>query len=413
MPYKFPKDFLWGASTSSHQVEGNTYNQWTIWEKENADKLAKQGGIKLPSMLSASPVENPYTKDPNNYISGRAVDHYRLYEQDFDIIKKLNLNAYRFSIEWSRIEPEPGKWDQKEIVHYQQYISGLKERNIEPVLTIWHWTLPVWFTAMGGFEKKENIKYFERYASKIVEEFNVKYIIILNEPNSYTFFSYQFGIWPPEVKSSLMTIKVYYHFALAHKAVYKIIKQNKSDALVGIAANIFDAKPTSPHNPINAIEISLGNYINNWWFLNRVKNQLDFIGLNYYFTNYNDWKLQSKNPESPVNDMGWYMDPGNIYTVLKDLDSRYRKPIIITENGLADTNDKYRKWWIKETIDSMNQAIKEGVDLRGYLHWSLLDNFEWDHGWWPKFGLVAVDLKTMKRSIRPSAEWFARQINKL
>jgi beta-glucosidase len=151
-------------------------------------------------------------------------------------------------------------------------------------------------------------------------------------------------------------------------------------------------------------------YIGNWWFLDRIKDSLDFIGLNYYFTEYRNWWGKTANPKSPINDLGWYMEPSGIYPLLIKLWNRYKKPIIITENGLADAKDTHRQWWLQETIQALQKALADGVDLRGYLHWSLLDNFEWAYGWWPKFGLVAVDRETMRRTLRPSAKWLAKTI---
>ena len=145
--------------------------------------------------------------------------------------------------------------------------------------------------------------------------------------------------------------------------------------------------------------------------MHRINKYQDFVGFNYYFTDYYKG-FKRVNPKVPVNDLGWYMEPEGIYPLLLRLWSRFKKPIIITENGTADQDDEYRQWWISETIVAMERAISEGVDLRGYFHWSLLDNFEWAYGWWPKFGLVSVDRTTMKRQVRKSAVWYSSQINR-
>ncbi len=151
----------------------------------------------------------------------------------------------------------------------------------------------------------------------------------------------------------------------------------------------------------------------NWWFLNRVREQLDFIGINFYSTHYISWLWKEKNPDNPHNDLGWYMEPSAIYDVLVKTADRYGLPMIITENGLADAGDKQRQWWLEQTIAAMQRALAKGVPLKGYLHWSLLDNFEWAYGWWPEFGLVHVDRKTMKRSVRSSAKWFGSEIKRI
>ncbi len=409
---KFPRDFLWGASTAAHQVEGNNDNQWTQWEFGHAEKWAKEAPDKLKNLENYSSILSSIS-DPANYISGQGIEHYKLYKQDFDLLGQLNMNAYRFGVEWSRIEPSEGQWDIQAINHYKNYINELISREIEPILTIWHWTMPNWFTEKGGFENKANIKYFERFSAKITEELaeNIKYIIILNEPNVYASHGYYLAIWPPGGKSVFRSFKVFYNLSLAHKAAYRTIKSLNPNLRIGIAAQLSDSHPIDNQLATKAV-VRARNYIWNWWFLNRIIKQLDFIGLNYYFTEYYNWRQQPKNPDTPLNDMGWYMEPRGIYNLLIELNKRYHKPIIITENGLADGKDKYRKWWIKETLIAMQKAIEDGVKLVGYLHWSLLDNFEWNSGWWPKFGLVAVNRKYMKRTIKPSAKWFASEIKK-
>ena len=154
-------------------------------------------------------------------------------------------------------------------------------------------------------------------------------------------------------------------------------------------------------------------YFWNWWFLKRIRKYQDFVGFNYYFADYYKG-FKVSNPQFPLNDLGWYMEPEGLYPSLLRAWAHFKKPIIITENGVADMHDQYRQWWIEETIIAMERAISEGIEIKGYFHWSLLDNFEWSFGWWPKFGLVEVDREHgMKRTIRPSAKWFAERIKKL
>src|SRR3990167_2614687 len=190
---------MWGASTASHQVEGNNYNQWTVWELANAKELAKKAAdpdYADPSRntsLSQSPHWNEIKKlatNPENYVSGKGINHYNLYKEDFDIAKKLNLNSFRFSIEWSRLEPEEGKWNEAEFKYYKEYINELSKRGLEPLLNIWHFTLPVWFEQKGGWEKRSNIQYFNSLVSKVAEELldKVNYVITINEPNVYAGF---------------------------------------------------------------------------------------------------------------------------------------------------------------------------------------------------------------------------------
>lgn len=195
MIYKFPKDFLWGSATSAHQVEGGNRNDWTEWEMKNAERLSKESGGKYP---------------PENYISGQACDHYNRFREDFDIAKSLNQNTHRFSIEWSRIEPEEGEWNEKEIQHYQEVINALRERGIEPFVTLWHWTIPVWMRNKGGMESKEFPKYFTRFCEYVVKNIKgVNFWMTLNEPTSVIFNSYLRGTWPPQKKSATSALKVY------------------------------------------------------------------------------------------------------------------------------------------------------------------------------------------------------------
>jgi beta-glucosidase len=403
----FGPDFLWGASTAGHQVEGGNHDQWTVWELENAAQLAKTAHQRLGWLPDWPKIETK-ASEPKNYISGRGVEHYKRYKKDFELLKELNLNAFRFSVEWSRLEPEPGDWDAAAIEHYHDYIDELLARGIEPVLNIWHWTMPVWFTNLGGFAKKSNLKYFENFVQKIADEYGhkVRYIITINEPNVYASFGYLTGEWPPNEKSWPTFLTVYWNLTRAHNRAYKILKKNCPKLQIGVAAQLANVQAKRPHNIIDEAMTKWMRYFWNWWFLNRIKRRQDFIGLNYYFTDYYKG-IKALNPKLPLNDLGWYMEPEGIYPLLLRTWVRYKKPIIISENGVADENDQYRRWWLEESMVAMERALSEGVDLRGYLHWSLLDNFEWAYGWWPRFGLVAVDMRDMKRTIRPSAKWWA------
>lgn len=412
---KFPRDFLWGSSTSGHQVEGGNHDQWTVWELSHAAEQAKTAQKRYGHLPNWDKIKKQ-AQDPANYVSGRGVDHYNRYEEDFKLLKKLNLNSYRFGIEWSRLEPEEGRWDEAEIEHYRQYLEKLKEMDIEPVLNIWHWTVPFWFANKGGFRKGSNLHYFERFVRKIGEEYGhaVRYVITLNEPNNYVSFGYLVGSWPPGEKNFYSASWTYWNLVRAHRRAYKILKRQHPEMQIGIANQLANIQAKRPHNFFDEISTKLMRYFWNWWFLRRVRRQQDFIGFNYYFTDYYTGLFKRENPKTPLNDLGWYMEPEGLYPLLLRIWTRYKKPIIITENGVADADDQYRRWWIEETIVAMERAQSEGVKLKGYFHWSLLDNFEWGDGYWPKFGLVEVDRKKgMARTIRPSAKWFADYLGKL
>ena len=289
----------------------------------------------------------------------------------------------------------------------------MHKRGLEPFLNIWHWTMPVWFTNIGGFEKKKNLKYFDRFVKKIAEELlvDVNYVLVLNEPLVYATMSYLSGDWPPSLKRPIKTIIVLINLTRAHKLAYRNLKARKPLIKIGIAAHITNFK-TAKNNFVGRTVVKTSNYFWNLWFLNRIEQQLDFIGINHYFTNYfKNWKFNN-NPDHPLSDMGWYMEPSSLNMAIDNMWSTYKKPIIISENGLADRNDKNRKWWLEETFASLKKSKNSGVDLIGYLHWSLLDNFEWAYGWWPNFGLISVDRENMKRTKRKSSEYYSSFITK-
>ncbi|HDH07473.1 MAG TPA: glycoside hydrolase family 1 protein, partial [Candidatus Moranbacteria bacterium] len=231
---KFPRGFLWGAATSSHQVEGGTKNQWSEWEKENANKLVKLAEAKWQDWQKN---KFPEMFNPQNYISGQACDHYNRYEEDFNIAKELGHNVHRFSIEWSRVEPEEGKFDEKEIEHYRNVIKALRERGMEPFVTLWHWTNPLWLEEKGGCESKKFSFYFSRYAKFVAENLkdDVKFWITINEPTSVIASAYMQNSWPPQKKSLIAAWKLYRSFARAHIEAYKAIHSVSKKSKVGFA----------------------------------------------------------------------------------------------------------------------------------------------------------------------------------
>lgn len=397
---KFPDGFLWGAATSAHQVEGNNYNDWSEWEKKNAEKLAREARTKYAKWQRE---KFPEMFEPANYISGAAADHYNRYESDFDIAKSLRHTAHRFSIEWSRVEPEEGKWDEKEIEHYRDVARTLRARGIEPFVTLWHWPLPIWLSAKGGWESPDAIDCFERYVRKIVLPLrdDVHFWITINEPEIYAINTHLKGIWPPQKKSMAGYFRCVQTLIRAHKRAYHAIKESSHHASVGTARDIvyFDR-----YN-IKIIDSIFRKPLDWWWnyyFFNKFKRHQDFIGVNSYFRK----KIGLKSAQN-MSDMGWGLYSKTLYHSLIGL-KKYKVPIYVTEHGLADADDSRRAQFIKESLRYLHTAIEGGVQVKGYLHWSLFDNFEWDKGFWPRFGLVAVDFKTQKRTIRPSAYEYAK-----
>ncbi len=371
----FPAGFLWGAATSAYQVEGGI--EKADWSK--------------------------------NFPAGKACNHYHLYEKDFTLLKKLNLNAYRFSIEWSRVEPEPGRWDKKTIKHYRTYLEKLKEKKIKTMVTLHHFTTPLWVAKQGGWADKKIVNYFPRFAQKIFKEYKdlVDFWVTINEPVSvYALMSYLTGEWPPQKKNPVLFLKVVKNEIRAHKKIYKSFHEKNPDCKVSVAKNNTYFEPFSS-SLLDKMPAFLARYFSNLFFLEQVKNQLDYIGLNYYLHARLKFPGRVRNENKTTTDMGWEVYPEGIYHVLKEL-KRFDLPIHITENGAADRKDRIRKEFIKKHLFWTHRAIKENVDVRGYFHWSLLDNFEWAHGFTPRFGLAEVNYKTMERKLRGSAHYYAR-----
>ncbi len=397
----FPKNFYWGAGTSSHQVEGNTKNDWGEWEPRTADARAKNSKNIFWWNPNWKKFEQEAT-NPKNYIAGIACDHYNRFREDFDIAKKLHHNAHRFSIEWSRIEPEEGKWDEKEIEHYREVIHALREHGMEPFVTLLHFYIPQWLAKEGGITSKKFPEYFARYAKKMAEEFGfeVTFWVTLNEPDIHAGYAYLKGAWPPQEKCPRLFLLSLFRLAAAHRLAYTAIKQRFPGAQVGIAKHqiYFEmARPTF----INHLLKALADWGWNSFFINRIKDHQDFIGLNHYNRNVIDNGF-NKNPNKEQTDFGWEYHPESLYHALVEL-TRYGKPIYITENGIADASDEMRQRFIPEALTALHRAIEAGVDVRGYFYWSLLDNLELAHGFWLRFGLVHVDYATQTRTIRPSA----------
>ncbi len=377
---KFPKKFLWGAAVSSYQVEGGIDN--CDWSE------------KFPA--------------------GKACDYYNQYEKYFDLAKELNQNAHRFSLEWSRIQPSEGKFDREAIEHYRRMLLALKERKIKSMVTIWHWTIPAWFEEMGGWRNPKAAEYFARYAKFVAEELDdlVDYWITLNEPMIYVSFGYILGIFPPHKRNLLSSFSVLLNLAEGHKKAYKIIHEINKNALVSIAENCAYAEPQNKNSFFDKSATFLWEYLRTFMFFDLIKEYLDYLGINYYFhdkVKFTPFKFpffNRANENKIVSDLGWEIYPEGIYHVIMHL-KKYNLPIYITENGLADAKDANRLKFIEEHLKWMHKAIEDGVDVKGYMHWSLIDNFEWTFGFSPRFGLMEMNYKTMEAKIRPSARRYA------
>ncbi len=392
MSYKFPQNFYWGAATSAHQIEGNTVNDWSVWEMSMS---------RRESLMQAG-------KDPDEFVSGVSCDSWNQFEVDIDCLKQLGVNSYRFSIEWSRVEPKRGEFDQKVLERYAGFIRRLKEEEIEPFVTIWHWPMPLWVRDQGGWLNKDTIDDFVKFSEQVMKALKdeVRFWITINEPIVYASNSYLTGQWPPQQKSPRKMIRVVRNLAKAHNKTYKALKEIDPTAQIGLSKHNIHFSAKQPFI-INQIFVAAMSYLWNDWFLNRVKRHQDFIGLNYYFHNSVDFKFGKH--DQIKSDIGWDLVPEGLYKVLKGL-KKYKKPVYITEHGLADKDDKHRAWYINESLKFAHQALQEGVDLQGYFHWSLLDNFEWADGFFPRFGLFEIDFNTCKRKARPSVAAYRKII---
>ena len=363
MPVKkksFPKGFLWGSATSAYQVEGGNLN--SDWEALFSSK------------------------------AGAACDHYRRFEEDFDLVKSLNQNAHRFSVEWARIEPEKGRFDEREVEHYREVLQALRQRGIWPLVTLHHFTNPLWVFKRGGWENPATPSYFASYVRYLVTHLAdlCDFWITVNEPTVSAAEGYLWGRWLPGKHDPLSAAVVLKHLLQAHQLAYPIIHNIQPDARVGLAHALTPLKVPGT----DRVFLHLDRRSIKW------AGKQDFIGVNYYRSIGGVINL-------PKSDLGWAIYPQGLYQVLNQLKGT-GLPLYVTENGIADADDDQRADYIADHLFAVWRALREGADVRGYFHWSLLDNFEWAKGFEPRFGLVEVDYQTMERRIRSSARVYAR-----
>lgn len=392
----FPPGFHWGSATAAYQVEGGIQNNW-----------------------SAAGLD-----------AGAGVAHWTRYEEDFAAAAEMGQSLYRLSIEWARIEPRPGEFDAAAVAHYRRMLQSLQAKGIQPMVTLFHFTVPTWFEARGGWTVAENSQYFTRFVSHVSRELGdlVYYWNTVNEPVVYAFKSFDEGSWPPFKKDRNLALRVVKHLILAHGEAYRTIHAQDTLASVGFAKNITLLQPNWPLNPMDQLMTSLQSYLFNETFWEAIENgqlafrvpglepiviaynerlhkSMDFIGINYY-TRYliTASGAQRTQPGVPVSELNWELYPEGLLQVLRLANKhaqRLRVPIIITENGLADAEDQLRPGFLLAHLQAVWQAIQEGIPVQGYLHWSLLDNFEWAEGYEHKFGLLDA-----QRQWRPSAHLY-------
>lgn len=336
---------------------------------------------------------------------GKACDFYNRYESDLDIAKSLNLNTFRFSVEWARIEPEEGKFDEKELEHYRALVKAVRERGMEPFVTIWHFSLPMWFVDAGSFGRKNAPQIFARYAAKVTEAFgsDVRFYITMNEPMVWLgehgrIMGASPGFWP----NPFMGLRYLSQLEKSHREAYRAMKQVNKDAQIGIAKHNLAFVGTNIFGKSVAV---LSRYFWNRAFFSVASAPQDFIGLQFYQRIYY-WQSAKERREVRRSDIGWQMHPGAVYEILMEA-AQDKLPIYITETGVADAKDQYRSWFIYETLKSVHRACEDGACIKGYLHWSLLDNYEFTFGFRMRFGLVEVNHETQERKVRESAKKYA------
>jgi len=413
----FPKDFIWGVATAAHQVEGyNTSNQWYLWE----------------STVDAN--GNPMIA--RRQLSGMACDHWRKYPQDIGLMKELGVKSYRFSVEWSRIEPAEGIFDTLAIRHYRDVCDSLIASGLIPMVTLHHFTNPIWFEKKGAFEKMENVADFVRFTEVVYLALNdrVKWWCTINEPAVYVVGGYFQGNMPPGKKDPQLAAVVLRNILEAHVQAYWKIKSlpGGNEVKVGLVKNMTQMDPYRKWHLGDWVFANLIDGVFNGTTLNflktgkyrfnmptmakltgenpKAKGSMDFIGLNYY-SHYNykfsfnlDKAFQAKLlPGEVKTDMDYASYPEGFYRAIKTV-AQFDVPIIITENGVADATDDRRALFISQYLYAVSKAISEGYDIRGYYYWSLMDNFEWSLGYDMKFGLYSVDWPTQTRTLREGAK---------
>lgn len=368
------------------------------------------------------------------------------YRDDFDLARSLHQNAHRLSVEWSRIEPREGEWNADAIAFYRRVLSALRERGMTPLVTLHHFANPRWLRAKGAWETEAIVPLFERFAMRAAQALGdlCDFWVTINEPMVYAYTGYVNGNWPPGKKDFGLAMRVLTNVLRGHSAAYHAIHRAQPGARVGLAHNILPFKPANPNSALNRAIARLQDYAYNRVFLlaledGRVRFPMgvgvrvpeangaqDFIGLNFYFTR--RVAVDFSQPGTffgrtlPAKPWGvsyddelreWFgkgdIDPESFYRTVKWLAEYGKgKPIYVTENGVPDRNDELRPRCLITYLGALHRAIDEGAPVKGYFHWTLVDNFEWIEGYALRFGLIANDLATQTRTPKPSAAIYAR-----
>lgn len=398
--------FLWGVATSAFQLEGSPYADWTTWDE----------------ILSEKP-------DITN--------HYFLYKEDLALLKDLGVNAYRFSLEWSRIQPRERVWDEKAIRHYQEIVEILVDNHIEPMLTLNHFTHPLWFMKKYPWHEDASVEKFLIFVEKMVRTFEgVRYWITFNEPYVLVLAGYFEGCTPPAIKDESLGVKALTNILKAHGRAYDVIHSHIPDAMVSIAHNMASFAPWSKWNPLDRLLVKIAKHFYNHSLLDAflsgslsikfpfrkaieiavpIKGKLDFFGVNYYtrmhlrFNPLKEMGIEMRHRDIDghgLTDMGWEIHPRGLEKVLRNA-SKLNVPLIITENGIATRDSQKKIRFMQRHIDVLEKCRREGRDIRGYFYWTLIDNYEWLQGLDSRFGLYTVDFQTLERRPTNAAAYYS------
>jgi beta-glucosidase len=413
--YKLPENFLMGSATAATHIEGGEqFHNWYRW--------SELGRIQDGSHSKV------------------ACDHINRIESDVQLLADINTETYRLGIEWSRIEPLEGEFSAEGIALYRREIELLLANNIRPLVTLWHFSNPLWMEDDGGWINPKCIERYLNYTRYVVTQLGdlVQDWVTINEPNVYLFLGYFEGRWPPGMRGKLgHYLKGANHFAKAHLRAYDMIHQilkekGQTDVHVGVAHHlrIFDLFDSSK---LTRLAAYLSNHLFQWMYLEAMttgrfvfplhwhsrefkrKKYADFIGINYYSrdlvkgiynpsTLFNEIKVKKG---KAVNDLGWEIYPKGLYRICRKVYRHFKIPIFITENGICDATDKQRAAFIYSHLKAVHKALKRGVDIRRYYHWSTLDNFEWAEGVSARFGLYHTNFETQERTLRDSGRFYA------
>ena len=384
----FPEDFIWGSATAAHQVEGgNVNNDWWAWEHTPG----------TPAVES----------------SADGIDHRHRFDEDFALLAGLGHQAHRFSVEWSRLEPAPGEWSGATVDHYRRVLESLHRHGLEPFLTLQHFTLPRWLADEGGWLAPDAVARFAELAHRVAGELGdlVPWFCTINEPSVLCRWGYEMGQFPPGRKDPAAAERVTERLVVAHHAAVEAVRAAAPAAKVGITLALASMQPARPDEECTA-EVA------------RLRRRLDapyldapagdFLGVQYYTLWRIDPRAEGSRGDAPagtrLTQMGWELHPEGLREVLHDA-ARAGLPLLVTENGIATDDDAERLDYLEGHVRQMARAMAEGVDVRGYLYWSAFDNFEWNDGFRPRFGLVAIDHGDgLRRVPRPSAQAYAELI---